>query len=143
VIESAEIFWLTTVRSDGRPHCTPLVAVCSDGAIHFTTGDKEQKAANLRANSQVLLTTGCNDWRGGLDIVVEGEAQLATDQLVLERLSETWLSKWDGGWEYSARDGRFYHPYGFEVLTYSVAPEKVLVFAKGKFGHTVHRFPES
>ena len=54
-----------------------------------------------------------------------------------------WRSKWDGGWEYSARDGRFYDPDGFEVLAYSVAPEKVLVFAKGKFGHTVHRFPES
>jgi hypothetical protein len=25
-IQSAELFWLSTVRADGRPHVTPLVA---------------------------------------------------------------------------------------------------------------------
>src|SRR6266567_5881253 len=27
VLETAELFWLSTVRADGRPHVTPLVAV--------------------------------------------------------------------------------------------------------------------
>jgi hypothetical protein len=31
-LESAETFWVTTVRSDGRPHVTPLVAVWHDDA---------------------------------------------------------------------------------------------------------------
>jgi hypothetical protein len=26
VLESAELFWITTVCGDGRPHVTPLVA---------------------------------------------------------------------------------------------------------------------
>ena len=26
-LTSAEVFWLTTVRPDGRPHVTPLIAV--------------------------------------------------------------------------------------------------------------------
>jgi general stress protein 26 len=144
VMESAELFWLTTVRADGRPHCTPLVAVWSDGALHFTTGDTEQKAANLRTNSHVLLVTGCNDWQAGLDVVVEGKAILTTDQQVLERAGEVWSKKWDGDtWGYTARDGKFFHPGGFEVLAYSVVPEKVLVFAKGTFGHTLHLFPDS
>jgi Pyridoxamine 5'-phosphate oxidase len=26
VLEKAEVFWLSTVRRDGRPHVTPLVA---------------------------------------------------------------------------------------------------------------------
>jgi Pyridoxamine 5'-phosphate oxidase len=34
-IEQAEIFWISTVRADGRPHVTPLVAVWLDGALHF------------------------------------------------------------------------------------------------------------
>ena len=55
-LESAELFWITTVRADGRPHVTPLVAVWLDGAIHFCTGDTEQKALNLRTNPHVLLT---------------------------------------------------------------------------------------
>jgi uncharacterized pyridoxamine 5'-phosphate oxidase family protein len=83
-LEKAEIFWLTTVRDDGRPHVTPLVAVWWNGALHFTTGDKEQKYANLRSNSHVALTTGCNDWREGVDIVVEGDARQGADQRELE-----------------------------------------------------------
>jgi general stress protein 26 len=140
VLASAELFWLSTVRASGQPHVTPLVSVWVDDALHFTTGDKEQKAANLRANARVALTTGCNDWRGGIDVVVEGRALLVTDQVVLERLCEAWRLKWDGSWQYSARDGHMFHSGGFEVLTYSVAPSKVLAFAKGSFCHTVHRF---
>ena len=48
VLESAQLFWITTVRTDGRPHVSPLVAVWLDGSIHFTTGAAEQKAVNLR-----------------------------------------------------------------------------------------------
>ena len=37
-LEKAEIYWLTTVRPDGRPHVTPLFAVWLDGALYFCTG---------------------------------------------------------------------------------------------------------
>jgi general stress protein 26 len=142
-LEKAEIFWLTTVRADGRPHVTPLVAVWWNGALHFTTGDKEQKYANLRTNSHVALTTGCNDWREGVDIVVEGDARQGADQRELEDLSAVFLAKWDGdSWGYEARDGKFFHPGGFEVQLFSVRPRTVYAFAKGTFGHTVHRFEE-
>ena len=66
VLETAELFWISTVRSDGRPHVTPLVAVWLDGAIHFATGATEQKAVNLSRNPHVILTTGCNQWDRGL-----------------------------------------------------------------------------
>ena len=75
VLEDAELFWITTVRVDGRPHVTPLVAVWLDDAIHFATGAGEQKAVNLRTNQNVILTTGFNEWEQGLDVVVEGEAR--------------------------------------------------------------------
>jgi len=71
-LEDAELFWITTVRNDGRPHVTPLVAVWLDDAIHFATGAGEQKAVNLRTNQNVILTTGRNEWEQGLDVVVEG-----------------------------------------------------------------------
>ena len=81
-LESAELFWVSTVRADGRPHVTPLVAVWADGALYFCTGEAEQKAINLRTNPQVTLTTGCNSWDGGLDIMVEGDAVRVTDDIV-------------------------------------------------------------
>jgi nitroimidazol reductase NimA-like FMN-containing flavoprotein (pyridoxamine 5'-phosphate oxidase superfamily) len=71
-LDTAALFWISTVRADGRPHVTPLVAVWLDGAIHFCTGATEQKAVNLNRNPHVILTTGCNQWDRGLDVVVEG-----------------------------------------------------------------------
>ena len=50
VLEAAGLSWICTVRSDGRPHLTPLAAVWSDDALHFCTGPGEQKYASLRAN---------------------------------------------------------------------------------------------
>ena len=73
-LEDAELFWIATVRADGRPHVTPLVAVWLDDAINFATGFNEQKAVNLRTNQNVILMTGCNEWERGFDVVVEGEA---------------------------------------------------------------------
>jgi general stress protein 26 len=142
-LEKAEIFWLTTVRADGRPHVTPLVAVWSCGALHFTTGETEQKFANLRTNSHVALTTGRNDWREGVDIVVEGVARQGATQSEMEELATVFRAKWDGDtWGYTASEGTFFHPQGFEVQLFSVQPGTVYAFAKGTFGHTVHRFSD-
>jgi hypothetical protein len=77
VLETAQLSWVTTVRADGRPHVTPLVAVWLDDAVYFTTGSDEQKAVNLAANPHVVLITGCNGWDEGLDVIVEGEARAA------------------------------------------------------------------
>ena len=103
VLEQAELFWISTVRADGRPHVTPLVAVWLEDALHFATGPGEQKAVNLRSNRHVILTTGCNTWEEGLDVVVEGEAVQVTDEGVLERLAEAWATKWDGRWQYDVK----------------------------------------
>ncbi len=137
-LESAELFWITTVRADGRPHVTPLPAVWLDGALHFCTGAAEQKAVNLRGNPHVALTTGCNDWDRGLDVVVEGEAVRVTDEAALQRLAAAWRTKWDWQWRYEVRDGAFHHQAG-EALVHAVAPTKVLAFGKGTFTHTRHR----
>jgi nitroimidazol reductase NimA-like FMN-containing flavoprotein (pyridoxamine 5'-phosphate oxidase superfamily) len=140
-LETAELFWISTVRADGRPHVTPLVAVWDEGALYFCTGDAEQKALNLAANPRVVLTTGCNGWEGGLDVMVEGEAVRVTDSATLGRLAQAWAAKWDGRWHYEARDGAFHHPGGEEpILVFGVAPAKVLAFTKGTFTHTRHRF---
>ncbi len=140
VLEAAELFWISTVRADGRPHVTPLVAVWLDGAIHFCCGDTEQKAINLRDNRHVLLTTGCNGWEDGLDVVVEGEAVRQTDHAVLERLAEAWAKKWDGRWQYQAGNGGFHSEDGGAAPVFSVKPVKVLAFGKGTFSHTRYRF---
>jgi general stress protein 26 len=140
-LESAQTFWVTTVRADGRPHVTPLVAVWFDDSIFFCTGPTEQKAVNLRTNQNVVLTTGCNTWHEGLDVVVEGVATRLTDDATLRRLAAAWATKWDGRWHFDAVDGAFRHEGGTgEAHVFEVAPSKVFSFAKGTFAATRHRF---
>jgi len=69
-LEKAEVYWLSTVRPEGRPHITTLIAIWLDGALYFCTGENERKAKNLLQNMQVAVTTGCNTLTEGLDIVV-------------------------------------------------------------------------
>src|SRR5438128_2238057 len=75
-LQQARVFWLSSVRPDGRPHVTPLLAVWLDGALYFCTGADERKAKNLARNAQVVMTTGSNALTEGLDLVLEGEAVL-------------------------------------------------------------------
>jgi hypothetical protein len=89
-IETTKLFWISSVRADGRPHVSSLVAVWLDGAHHFCAGAAEQKTLNLRTNPHVILTTGCNRWDGGLDVVVEGDTIQVTDDAQLERSAEAW-----------------------------------------------------
>ena len=142
VLETAELFWISTVRADGRPHVTPVVAAWWDDAIWFSTGAEEQKFANLRANPHVVLTTGCNGWDQGLDVVVEGDAVRITDDAVLAQAAKAFGAKWDGRWQFTGRDGAFRDPDGSgEALVFSVMPAKVFAHAKGDpFGATTHRF---
>jgi nitroimidazol reductase NimA-like FMN-containing flavoprotein (pyridoxamine 5'-phosphate oxidase superfamily) len=142
-LEAAELAWVVTLRRDGRPHATPVVPVWVDDAFHFTTGDSEQKAANLRADDRVLVQVGRLDWERGLDIVVEGTASPVSDPALLSRLAAAWRARWRGQWAFEARGDRLHHPAGFPVLAYSVRPQRVLAFAEGTFGHTSYRFPQS
>jgi hypothetical protein len=141
LLQAAELAWLVTVRPDGRPHATPVVPVWAEDALHFTTGEDEQKGANLRANDRVLLQVGRLDWERGIDVVVEGQAKPATDPAVLRGLAVAWRERWGGRWPFEAVGDRLHHPVGFPVMTYSVRPDRVLAFAEGTFSHTLHRFP--
>jgi general stress protein 26 len=147
VLEAAELFWITTVRGDGRPHVTPLVAVWLDDAVAFCTGADERKAMNLEGNPHVTLTTGSNDWAEGLDVMVEGDAIRVTDKPTLERLARQWATKWDERWHFVVGDGCFHDEGDLgasqPVLVFSVSPSKVLAFGKGRFSQTRYRFSRS
>lgn len=124
VLDAAELFWITTVRRDGRPHVSPLVAVWLDDTLYFSTGETEQKAVNLEANPHVILTTGCNTWDHGLDVVAEGAATRVTDNALLRQLASAWATKWDGRWRYEAGSGMFHHPGGGGALVYALTPRQ-------------------
>jgi len=131
-LTEAGIYWITTVRADGRPHVTPLIGAWLDGTFYFCTGAEEQKAVNLNGNNHVVVSTGGNDYHHGFDIVIEGDAVRATDQTLLERIVATFKTKYD--WAFVARDGALYEPTeGAQIaLVFAVAPKKVLGFVRGE-----------
>jgi hypothetical protein len=139
-LAGAEVYWLSTVRPDGRPHVTPLLAVWVDGAMHFTTGPTERKAKNLASNPSCVLTTGTNALGDGLDLVVEGDAVRVTDDGSLRRIADAFVAKYGTDWRFEVRDGAF-HGAGGEALVFGVAPSTVFGFGKGgTFSQTRWRF---
>jgi general stress protein 26 len=140
ILERAELYWLTTVRADGRPHVTPLVGVFHDGAVHFCTGLDEQKARNLEHNRELVVTTGNNAWAEGIDVIVEGTAVRIDDDAALQPLADAWAAKYPGSWEFTVADGLFHHGDGGTAGVFRVDPAKAFAFAKNPHGQTSYRF---
>jgi len=137
-LAGAEVYWLSTVRPDGRPHVTPLLAIWHEGALYFCTGPGERKAKNLSTNPHCVLTTG-HSTLDGLDLVIEGTAENVSDHAELGRVADTYESKY--GPHFVAPDGTW---SGLgdairraEVLVYRVGPEIGFGFGKGaRFSQT-------
>lgn len=141
VLERAELYWLSTVRSDGRPHVTPLIGVAVHRAMHFCTGLREQKARNLKHNARVALTTGTNMWAEGLDVVVEGTAMRVVERGELQRIADAFEAKYGSAWHFDVGDGVF-KPGKSPAAVYRIEPAKVLAFAKAPHAQTAYRFTE-
>jgi general stress protein 26 len=139
-LERAELYWLTTVRTDGRPHVTPLIGLSYDGAMHFCTGLREQKARNLEANAHVALTTGVNTWAAGMDVVVEGRAVRITDHDELQQVADAYEAKYGSGWHFDVVDEGFASEGGGPAAVFRIEPAKVIAFAKEPHGQTTFRF---
>jgi nitroimidazol reductase NimA-like FMN-containing flavoprotein (pyridoxamine 5'-phosphate oxidase superfamily) len=140
-LEKAEVYWLATVRPDGRPHVTPLLAVWVDEALYFTTGPQERKAGNLAGNPHCVLLTGRNSLHEGLDVVVEGDAERVRDDARLRRIAGAVAAKYGPEWRFDVRDGAFHHPEGGEAWVFEVAPVKAFGFGKGEsYSQTRWRF---
>lgn len=140
VLEEAELYWVTTVRADGRPHVTPLIGLFHDGAMHFTTGLEEQKARNLEHSARVALTTGNNLWKKGMDVVVEGTAVRVTDREGLQQLADAIEAKYGGDWHFDVGADVFQHGDGGVAAVFRVEPDKVMAFAKEPHAQTAFRF---
>jgi general stress protein 26 len=125
-------FQLCTVRGDGRPHVTPLLAIWARGAMWFTTGADEQKARNLRDNPQCVLSTG-SETLSSTDYVIEGTASLVVDQATTEAIVVEFEQAY--GWHFTREDGTW-HELGDAVRAgnvqlYRVQPHKAFAFAIG------------
>ncbi len=142
-LREADTYWLSTVRPDGRPHVTPLIAVWHAAALWFATGPEERKAKNLAENPSCVLTTGRSDLAAGaLDLVIEGRAEQVTNDAELAPVAIAFADKYPTGpWNFVVRDGAFSdRDAGGRVLVFWVRPVRGLGFRKGDhFSQTTWR----
>jgi nitroimidazol reductase NimA-like FMN-containing flavoprotein (pyridoxamine 5'-phosphate oxidase superfamily) len=143
---AARLYWIITVRRDGRPHAVPFVGVWQDGAFAFCTGPDEQKQRNLDGNAHVAVTTGttgADGWNSGKDVVVEGTAVRVTDPEALRTLAAAWFAEYGDDWRFDVRGEEFVEVSASggstARLVYRVAPAKVIAFG-GEHGRTTNRF---
>ncbi|MEU3271254.1 pyridoxamine 5'-phosphate oxidase family protein [Saccharomonospora sp. NPDC006951] len=126
-------FQLCTVRRDGRPHVTPLLAIWALGAMWFITGDNEQKARNLGANQHCALTAGTATLTG-MDYIIEGTASLVTDRETRETAATAFETAY--GWQLTREDGTWYQlgdaVRSGKVQLYRVQPDKAFAFVTGR-----------
>ncbi len=130
----ADTYWLSTVRPDGRPHVTPLIAVWHAEALWFATGPDERKAKNLADNPSCVLTTGRSELvEGALNLMIEGLAEQATDDAELEPVATAFADKYPTGpRDFAVRDRAFSdRDAGGRVLVFRVRPARGRGFRKG------------
>lgn len=148
LLADAQLYWIITVRADGRPHAVPLVGVWHDGAFAFCTGSEEQKQRNLDANNRVAVTTGstgAGGWGNGKDVVLEGTAERVTDADALHALAAAWSDKYGDDWRFEVRGQEFVELSDSGgggsggAWVYRVRPVKVLAFGDSH-GQTAYRF---
>ena len=130
LLEKAEIFWLTTVRADGRPNVSPLAAVWLDDSLYFCTGENERKALNIASNRQCAITTGCNAMNEGFDVVIEGDAIRVLDREKLQRIADAYGAKY-AGWGLTVGEGVLLGEGG-DTLAFEIVPIKAFGFGKGE-----------
>lgn len=141
-VRTAGVAWLTTLRADGSPHTTPLIAVWRDGAVHFCTGATEQKMRNLERDPRCSLTTGCNRFDEGFDVVIEGRAERVSDHDTLLALATAWVEDHGEIWRFEIRDGAFWSEEGGSAPVFRIAPIRAFGFGKGaSFSQTRWSFP--
>ena len=98
------VFFLGTVRPDGRPHAAAVGTAWHDGDLYFQCGPETRKARNLAEHPACTMSASLP----GIDLVFEGDAERVTDAPTLEALAAVYRK---GGWPVEVDGDRFTAPY--------------------------------
>ncbi|CAN5700528.1 pyridoxamine 5'-phosphate oxidase family protein [soil metagenome] len=101
---SEMIYFLGTVRSDGRPHAAGVGPYYHDGDFYLVTGLHTQKAKNFTANPAATLSTRIL----GYDLTLEGMIDRVIDPETLETLAAIYR---EGGWPAEVEGDALTAPY--------------------------------
>jgi hypothetical protein len=130
-LEQALLYWVMTVRPDGRPHATPIWGAWVEDRFYFEGGPDTRRGRNLAANPAV----GVHIERGDDVVIIEGMAEEITrpDPALAARLVAAFGAKYEPKYNYRP-DPALWDGGGL----YVVRPRVVLAW--GEFPRTVTRW---
>ena len=89
-LKEADNYWIATIRPDGRPRCRPVWGVWLDETFYFNT--VSQAVRNLTTNPAITVHLES----GSRVVILEGEAELVSDPLLVQRLVHLFSQKYCG-----------------------------------------------
>jgi PPOX class probable F420-dependent enzyme len=95
LLQSEQIIWLTTVRTDGQPQPIPIWFLWDGEAFVFYSQDRVQKLRNIRANPRVSVHIN-TDERGNRMLRADGVAEIV-DETGLAIRDEAFMEKYRDG----------------------------------------------
>ena len=91
LLAGAPLYWLATVRPDGRPHVAPIWGAWVDNAFYFQGAPTSRWARNLRDNPAATVHIE----RENDVVIVDGAVEhVVTDAAFAARLLHAWQTKY-------------------------------------------------
>jgi hypothetical protein len=121
-LEAAPIYWVASVRPNGRPHVTPIWGVWVDGAFWMEGGAETRRFKNLAHNPATVVTVE----RGDDAVILEGDAErvMTLDDGLVKKLQAGYA-------KYKATHGYEPEPEGWQDGgIWAVRPRKVLAWSQ-------------
>jgi nitroimidazol reductase NimA-like FMN-containing flavoprotein (pyridoxamine 5'-phosphate oxidase superfamily) len=89
-LATSHLYWVVTVRPDGRPHAMPVEGVWLEGSLYFGAGSETRRGRNLALNPHIIIHLDSSRQA----IILEGRAEPIDDPVVLARLTDAWEAKY-------------------------------------------------
>ena len=131
-LEDAPVYWVASVRPDGRPHVIPRDGVWVDDAWYYGGSDESVHNRNIQSNPELSMHIG----DGMKAIIVEGNAEKSTpEREVAERMAEQHNRKYSHYGEIATPEGYMKEPTlclkARRILAWTFLPEDATRFTFG------------
>lgn len=120
-------YWISTTRTNGKPHAAPVWGIWMDGSLIFGIGKTSVKGRNLAHNPAVNIHLESGDEV----VILEGKTAIVTDQAILTPFYKLYAEKYDFDPSQNSDDSAIY---------YLLKPDVVLAWLEHDFPNTATRW---
>lgn len=93
--EQAKVYWICSMRPDGRPHVSPVWGVWVDDTLYFDGSPETRRMRNIAANPHIAVHLD-SDSAGNEAFMIEGVARAVQkpERALAERIAAAYRAKY-------------------------------------------------